>query len=198
MSERRESPDDLQELWQRQVAPEECVEMTVEQILEQDRKYQNSARRGDALAAVGALVFLPVLLLAAATGKWPEVRAGYGLMAVGCGITTVALWLYHRLNRQTPRRDLNVRDHLEQSVAFLDRQATLLRTSMLWCGLPLFLGVLLFAAGVWIHMSKLFGALFAVGSLLPLVGCWHSNNVRKMRDIAQRKSRAEDLLRRLA
>lgn len=198
MSEQQESPDELQEHWQRQNAPEENVEMTVEQVLEQDRKYQASALRSDVMAAVGALLFLPLLLLAAATGKWPEVRAGFGLMAVGCGISAVALWLYHRLNRQTPRRDLTVRDHLEQSVAFLDRQATLLRTSTLWCGLPLFLGVLVFAAGIWLHMSKLVGALFAAASLLPLIGSWHTNNMRKMRDIAQRKTRAEDLLRRLA
>jgi hypothetical protein len=198
MSEQRESPDELQEHWQRQNAPEENIDMTVEQVLEQDRKYQASARRSDVLAAVGALVFLPLLLLASATGKWPEVRAGYGLMAVGCGITAVALWLYHRLNRHAPGRDLTVRDHLEQSVAFLERQATLLRTSTLWCGLPLFLGVLLFGAGIWIHMSKLVGALFAGGSLLPLIGSWHMNNGRKMRQIAQRRTRAEDLLRRLA
>jgi hypothetical protein len=198
MSGQRESPDELQELWQRQNAPEENAEMTVEQVLEQDRKYRNSACRSDVIAAVGALVFVPLLLLASSTGKWPEVRAGYGLMAVGCGMSAVALWLYHRLSRQTPRRDLTVRDHLEQSVAFLDRQATLLRTSTLWCGLPLFLGVILFGAGIWIHMSKLVGALFAGGSLLPLIGCWHTNNVRKMREIAQRKTRAEDLLRRPA
>jgi hypothetical protein len=198
MSEQRESPDELQQLWQRQNAPEENVEMTVEQVLEQDRKYRDLARRSDVIAAVGALIFLPLLLLASATGKWPEVRAGYGLMAVGCGISAVALWLYHRLNRQTPRRDLTVRDHLEQSVAFLERQATLLRTSILWCGLPLFLGVLLFGAGIWIHMSKLVGALFVGASLLPLLGSWHMTNVRKMREIAQRKTRAEDLLRRLA
>jgi hypothetical protein len=198
MSEQRESSDELQEHWQHQNVPEENVETTVEQVLEQDRKYRDSARRGDVIAAVGALVFLPLLLLASATGKWPEVRAGYGLMAVGCGISAVALWLYHRLNRQTPRRDLTVRDHLEQSVAFLERQATLLRTSTLWCGLPLFLGAILVGAGIWMHMSKLAGALIAGGGLLAWIGSWHMNNVRKVREIAQRKTRAEDLLRRLA
>lgn len=198
MSEQRESSDELQELWQRQNAPEENVEMTVEQVLEQDRRYRDSARRSDVIAAVGALVFLPLLLLASSTGKWPELRAGYGLMAVGCGISAVALWLYHRLSRQTPRRDLSVRDHLEQSVAFLERQATLLRTSTLWCGLPLFLGAILVGAGIWMHMSKLAGALLAGGGLLAWIGSWHMNNVRKMREITQRRTRAEDLLRRLA
>ena len=197
MSEPRELPDELQELWQRQNAVEENVEMTVEQVLEQDRKYQASARRSDAMAAIVALVFVPLLLLASATGQWPEVRAGYGLMTVGCGITAVALWLYHRLSRHAPGRDLTVREHLEQSVAFLDRQANLVRTSTLWCGLPLFLGAILVGVGIWMHMSQLAGALIAGGSLLAWFGSWHMNSVRKVREIAQRRTRAEDLLRRL-
>jgi hypothetical protein len=199
MSERGESPDELQQLWQGPNAPEEeeNLDATIEQVLEQDRKYQVSARRKDLASAAMMLALFPVVLWAATYGKWPLVRAGYGLMAVGLAVSAVAPWLYHRLNRQTPRRDLSVREHLEQSVGFLDRQATFLRTGPLFCGLPMFLGLLLFGAGIWIRGGKLAGALIFVGSLIPLISSWRPKWDRKMREIAQRKTQAEELLRRL-
>lgn len=199
MNEQRELPDELQQLWQRSNAPdkEENLDTTVEQVLEQDRKYQVSARRHDLASAAMMLVLFPVVLWAATYGKWPLVRAGYGLAAAGLGASAVALWLYQRLNRQTPRRDLTVRDHLVQSVDFLDRRATFLRTLTLLCGLPIFLGMLLFGVGIWIQGGKLAGALFMGGSLILLISSWHMKSGRKMREIAQRKTQAEDLLRRL-
>ena len=194
-----EVPDELQQLWQRSNAPdkEENLDTTVEQVLEQDRKYQVSARRNDLASAAMMLVCFPVVLWAATYGKWPLVRAGYGLAAAGLGASAVALWLYQRLNRQTPRRDLTARDHLVQSVELLDRRATFLRTSTLWCGLPMFLGVLLFGLGIWIQGGKLAGALFMGGSLILLVSSWHMKSGCKMREIARRKNQAEELLRRL-
>ncbi|MGO9096704.1 MAG: hypothetical protein ACLQGV_15975 [Bryobacteraceae bacterium] len=199
MSEQRESRDELQELWQRPNAPdeEENLETTIEQVLEQDRKYQVSARRKDMIAAAMMLALFPVVLWAATYGKWPLVRAGYGLMAVGLAVSAVAPWLHHRLNRQPPRRDLSVREHLEQSVGFLDRQATFLRAGALICGLPLFLGLLVFGVGIWNRGGKLAGALFMGLSLVPLIGSWRPKWDRKMREIAQKKAQAEELLRRL-
>ena len=199
MSERGESPDELQQLWQGPNAPEEeeNLDATIEQVLEQDRKYQVSARRKDLASAAMMLALFPVVLWAATYGKWPLVRAGYGLMAVGLAVSAAAPWLHHRLNRQTPRRDLSVREHLEQSVGFLDRQATFLRTGALFCGLPMFLGLLVFGAGIWVQGGKLAGALFMGGSLIPLISTWPMKCGRKMREIAQRKTQAEELLRRL-
>jgi hypothetical protein len=198
MSEQREWPDELQQLWQRPNAPEEeeNLDATIEQVLVRDHNCQVSARRRDLASAAMMLVLFPVVLWAAAYGKWPLVRAGYGLMAVGLAVSAVAIWLYHRLNSLTPRRDLTVRDHLEQSVGFLDRQATFLRTGALFCGLPMFLGLLVFGVGIWIQGGKLAGALFMGASPLLWIGSWQMS-ARTMRQIAQRRTRAEDLLRRL-
>lgn len=191
-----EPPKDLQDLWIGKNAGKENIDMMVEQVLEQDRRYRKASRREDIVSIVIAAVFLPLLMFLAADARAPILRVGYGMMAIGSAVTIVALWLYHNWVRQAPSTSSTSRTHLEQSVEYLDRQAKLYRTSVLWCGAPVFIGGFLIGLAA-AHANVWLGAVMCGGSVLAWIGTWHRNGVRKVREIEQRKARVQQVLQDL-
>ncbi len=188
-----EHPKDLQDLWIGKSEGTGNIDMTVEQLVEQNRKYRQASRRNDIAAVVVAALFLPLLLHLAVYARSPILRAGYGLMTIGSAVTIVALWLHHSWLRRGPPVNSTSRAYLEQSVDYLDRQAKLYRTSVLWCGAPVFLGGLLIGLGA-AHANILLGVLMCSGSVLAWIGTWYLNGIRKAREIEQRKARFQQVL----
>lgn len=191
-----EPPNDLQDLWTSNSAGKENIDMMLEQVLEQERKYQKASRREDIVSVLIAALTLPLLMLLAAGARAPILRAGYGMMAIGSAVTIVALWLYHNWVRRAPSTSSPSRTHMEQSVEYLDRQAKLYRTSVLWCGAPVFIGGFLIGLAA-AHANVWLGSAMCSGCVLAWIGTWYRNGVRKVREIEQRKARVQQVLQDL-
>ena len=185
--------DGLRAVWVSQSDTHKENLMTViDAVLDEDRAACEKDRWIRVAAVITVALLCPALLWFAAHGKTPLVRGGYSLMAIGTAMMLFAQWLHHTWSRQALPGAVDARSELQKLALVVSRQATLFRTSQIWCA-PLFLGAAL--VGGWIYQERSVGGGYLLWAIIGTG--WVINWVTgfsKARKLTERRSQVESLL----
>lgn len=151
--------DSLPALWTAdEPISRDTLQTAVQIAVAEDRAARAKERSVRTASIVAVALLCPVLLWSAAHGVTPLVRGGYGLMAVGTAIMSVAEWFYLTWSRQAMPGPVDARSQLQKSAFLLSRQAHLIRSAPLWCS-PIFIGTALIAGWLFQERSQLGGTV---------------------------------------
>ena len=124
-------PKELEDLWRGPNPPEENVDVIVEQVLLQARKFQDRHRAWDVATNTLCAVFIPLVIVVTAIAN-PLVLPGIVMTSL---IMAACVWNTRKFNRsvgQEPAPNRSTEEHLAWSLTFLDHRERLYRSNGRW------------------------------------------------------------------
>jgi hypothetical protein len=185
--------DSLTAMWISDPPPSREALMTaVNAVLNEDRAAREKDRWTNIGGGLSVALLCPVLLWCAAYGITPLVRGGYALMAAGTAILVSTGWMYSAWARQALPGPADSRSQLQKNAFLLARQATLMRTSPLWCA-PVFMGTALI--GTWVFQQRSAAGGYLLWALIAAAWVMMSAaGLSAARKLDERRARMERLL----
>jgi hypothetical protein len=135
-------------------------------------------------------------LWAAYRARWFWAKVGYGVFGATFLAGTAVVWAFSRLNAERPEAAANTRAYCSQHVGLYDRQIRLLTTSRWWLTLPLDVGVVAIAYGVWAHTGRIWTSLF-LAAIVPTLN-WLAASRGCLREVEQTRRKKQELAALLA
>jgi hypothetical protein len=187
------SDDALRAVWLSSPSIDKATLMSsIAAVLDEDRAARAKDRWIRIASVIAVGLCCPALLWCAAYGKTPLVRGAYALMAAGTAMVVCAEWMYLTWSRQALPGATNTRSQLHATALLLSRQASLIKTGLVWCA-PVFLGAALI--GLWIYQERSHTegvVLWAFAATAWLVASL--SGFAKGKRIDERRSRVERML----
>ena len=199
MKEPRDQSDELQSIWQRNdaVQSREEITMHVKLLQEKRRSLHDFIQGRSSNTYLLVLSFAPLFaLLTWKTRQVPLMRIGNLIVALVLLAGALATWLYQRYERRLDQVDLNMRDFQTLLLRFINRSIAFSRGIKFWFAPMLFLGIALAAYPALTHFWSPTLCVIAL-SLLFLGFEYSVFDLRRIRELQQRKSEVESLLKEM-
>ena len=189
--------DSLSSVWTGDPPMEKnAVLAAVTAVLHEDRASRERERAIRIPSLLALAVLCPVLLWCAAYGISPIIRGAYALMAAGSAVLVATEWMFFEWDRHALPGPMDARSQLQKTAFMLARQATLMKTALLWSA-PVFIGTALI--GLWLYQERSHGAGYLLWAFVGPAWCVASIGGGAMGvKLDQRRLRIERLLTDLA
>jgi hypothetical protein len=185
-------PDEIKDLWRDSHPREENMDMIVEEVLRDARKFEGVRRSWDVAGRTLLVVLLPLAILAAA-GFGPLLLPGLAALAALAGVCLLNTRKFYRLVGSEPALNRTAREHLAWSLTYLEHREELYRSNWRW-------GRGLYPAGgilLLIGMFRSYDVVWADGLVLAavLLGFWVGNEGTKcvLLQIEEEKARLQKI-----
>jgi hypothetical protein len=132
-----------------------------------------------------------VAFWAAYRARWFWAKVGYGVFGATYVAGIAVVWAFSRIKAERPEPAVDTRDYCSRQVRLYDRQIRLLTSTTWWLVLPLSLGVIAIACGVWAHTGRIWPSLLLAVTAPALT--WLATSRGCLREVKQIRLKRREL-----
>jgi hypothetical protein len=186
--------DELRELWQSEPAGRTDMEMLLERVQEQSRRFDRRVKWSNVAETTAGLLGTVYFAWKALQEPHPILQAAAWALAASGVWISLYLWRWARAGR-APEPDRTVKSYSAALVEKYDRRIRLLKSAKWWYLLPIYAGLMLFCLGLALKvpsmsrhtagMAALFTAFFGY--------LWWLNEVKGVRELRRLREETAEL-----